>query len=526
MLAIEKTVISITSSNQLLEYAERNWEGGYFDDVTIKLEDKVIKANRLVLSNNSLYFDKLFKEDKDKTSVDLTNLKSESVQDLIKFIYTGEIAIHNKNVFDLIAAADYLQMDEVKQFCFKFLNDEKFITADSWFFILIVGILYNNTTLIELCQKAKIILTEAELIDYIDRMRVVLVSETLIYSAIITWIKLEENARRGKIFDLFSRLLHFPNLPHGFTDYVIRETELVRENPDCHSLVNKYILVEKEINGKFRGKIVSVGGIADHIDHLHVKVLGDPSKSTDIHLQHERFHLKFAGKIDYSFYVAVSTGSSGGNVQQKVWAVDFPGSKEVAPTKFDLNHNEGKWVDNTASEMLTFFNPHDRRFYQQGRFSQKRDHFQYVLRKRKLYVLGGLEQNSPLSSVERVESTESHKIEHMQKPRAHFAAVNCEDKIYAIGGKSRRNKTINSVEVYDFEKQDWEYVRSMKFARHGHAACVVDGEIIVVGGGDDDGNRVHEIECYNPAMDAWSIIGRIETPLHDPLLIAIETLQP
>ena len=39
---------------------------------------------------------------------------------LIEFIYTGTIAINNDNALDLLSIADYLQIDEAKQFCFEF----------------------------------------------------------------------------------------------------------------------------------------------------------------------------------------------------------------------------------------------------------------------------------------------------------------------------------------------------------------------------------------------------------------------
>jgi len=141
-----------------------------------------------------------------------------------------------------------------------------------------------------------------------------------------------------------------------------------------------------------------------------------------------------------------------------------------------------------------------------------------------LCVLGGYKETSRdncSSSVQllQIGSQTSHKIEHMQKPRANFAAVNCGGKIYAIGGKSRQNPATNSVEVYS--NYDWHYVRSMKFARRGHAACVVDGKIIVVGGVDAYLHPVHDIECYNPNTGKWNIVGRIEEPLHDHLLIAV-----
>ena len=111
-------------------------------------------------------------------------------------------------------------------------------------------------------------------------------------------------------------------------------------------------------------------------------------------------------------------------------------------------------------------------------------------------------------------------MDQMQKARAQFTAVSCNNAINTIGGYSYK-KTIKSVEKYDPEIDEWSYVTSMIFERQRHAACAVDGKIIVVGGIDDDGNAIHEIESYYPSKDVWSIVGETKEQLYDHLLVAI-----
>ena len=47
--------------SNLLQYAKRNREEGFFNDVTVTTGNKSITANRMVLSCNSKYFEKMFK---------------------------------------------------------------------------------------------------------------------------------------------------------------------------------------------------------------------------------------------------------------------------------------------------------------------------------------------------------------------------------------------------------------------------------------------------------------------------------
>ena len=94
----------------------------------------------------------------------------------------------------------------------------------------------------------------------------------------------------------------------------------------------------------------------------------------------------------------------------------------------------------------------------------------------------------------------------MHTPRYDFAAVNCQGFLYAIGGYSI-SKVEKSVEKYDPGNNQWTYVSSMKFARHDHAACVLQDKIYVIGGKKSGNDIVKVIECYDPELDEWSIVG-------------------
>ena len=53
----------------------------------------------------------------------------------------------------------------------------------------------------------------------------------------------------------------------------------------------------------------------------------------------------------------------------------------------------------------------------------------------------------------------------------------------------------------------------MNFERRRHAACVVDGKMIVVGGVDAQGDAIHEIECCDAVENVWSIVGKTQEKL-------------
>ena len=59
----------------------------------------------------------------------------------------------------------------------------------------------------------------------------------------------------------------------------------------------------------------------------------------------------------------------------------------------------------------------------------------------------------------------------------------------------------------------------MKIGRRGHAACVLQDKIYVVGGINAEKNYVKEIECYDPDTKAWETCGSIIEKLQCHLLI-------
>ncbi|XP_078494073.1 kelch-like protein 15 [Ciona intestinalis] len=101
----------------------------------------------------------------------------------------------------------------------------------------------------------------------------------------------------------------------------------------------------------------------------------------------------------------------------------------------------------------------------------------------------------------------------MQTPRCWFAAVVLNNAIYAIGGFDGK-QFLKSVEKYNVDDDTWVYVENMNKEKYGHAACVAQNKIYVVGGGDS-------IECYDDQTDKWSVVGETEVSLAGHSMVAV-----
>ena len=202
---------------RLFEYANENRLLGFFNDITIKVEDKTFPANRMVLSCYSKFFEKTFQvemKEKYENSVTIYNISTKSMQTIINFIYTGKIIIDNENVMDLLSAADYLVVDEVKQYCFAFLSSV--LNTENCIEILLKAQLYEKSSLESDAYAyisdnfANIIkantLNDLPAIDVISCLKNIdrkKISELLVYQTIINWTKHDEFSRKNDFVKLF-----------------------------------------------------------------------------------------------------------------------------------------------------------------------------------------------------------------------------------------------------------------------------------------------------------------------------------
>ena len=98
----------------------------------------------------------------------------------------------------------------------------------------------------------------------------------------------------------------------------------------------------------------------------------------------------------------------------------------------------------------------------------------------------------------------------MSTPRKRCAAVCCNGFVYAIGGQSGLNldTTTQTEEQFNVMEDRWRFASCMirDYCTTWHTACIINGEIFVIGSLDSSGKPVTTaIECYNPVTDSWSV---------------------
>jgi actin-binding protein IPP len=94
-----------------------------FCDLTLHVNNKIIKAHRNVLACSSPYFDSILKHHKIiREQLIITCLDSEIFNTILTYMYTGEITIEHSNVEELLKLADHFIITKVIEYCIEFLG--------------------------------------------------------------------------------------------------------------------------------------------------------------------------------------------------------------------------------------------------------------------------------------------------------------------------------------------------------------------------------------------------------------------
>ena len=544
-------------SSNLLKYASNSRDEGFFSDFTVNVDGLSIPASRMVLACHSKFFERMFKtnmKEKYGPDVEIQDVKGAAVKSIIDYFYTETININSNSVMDLLTASDFLLVDDVKKFCYEFLESiaaprnavrilkkaeaEQNKVVSEWIYQYISGHLDE----VALTNDFKC-LTKEEFTACLTE-KTANHSEELKCRALLSWVKHDEETRRSEFAELFQQLVNLGEMSIEFHKEVLLKERLITDNTYCHQQVLTAFSTLLEcksapFNSPTQSKVISIGGennpqkIQDVFNAQGQALLNYPN------LPREQ---NFYRTLIMNNFVYCFGGISGpvaiGQVSNHVWQINVknpkPEWREIAPMR-EKRKSMGAAVHH---ENIVVAGGHCRRTLNTAEFykiptdewnriaamKQRREEHALVSCEG-VFALGGKDGNKVLSSVEilRELHREWKNVAPMQTPRFLLAAVNCKGIIYAIGGQSHIHHTtsLKTVERYHAETDAWSYVSEMKKERFGHAACVLNGKIIVVGGRGINYNHVREIECYDPSADTWSIVGAIRDGLWDHSIVSM-----
>ena len=469
----------------LLEYPNKNRQEGFFSDVTIVAGNERIPANRLVLSCYSTYFEGMFKlqmRERYENIIEIKSIDGRELRALIDFIYTGSIDIDEQNVMKLLSGADYLQLHEVKQFCFEFLRSH--ITSDNSLSILKTADLYRNESLHkEMLQHIGINLDQIlhtddfkqllnkELISCISKLNRSQIKESSIFKAIVVWCCHDKKARE-KFFSKLFKMVLLQKVSIDYLEEVILEEDLVTNAADCYKIaLSAFRKLVREQNARPQAsKLLCVRGVGNE---NKVTVVYDLNSETLVNYPDlpEKLQAHCSLQLNHHIYCI------GGDIKIQPYLY---GTDSVWRLKSRKPTSGWEQVSSMNSE----------------RCAMGAAVYSDVI-----VVAGGLNENRRVLASTEVYLTSFNEwriISPLKQQRCEHVPLSCDGYLYAIGGRSG-GKCLSSVERLDDLKGEWINSKTMQTRRTGLAAVSCDGVVYTIGGqsGNDNSTTSKTVEKYD-----------------------------
>lgn len=450
-----------------------------FCDVVLIVDDHRLQAHKVVLAASSPFFKAKFTSDltrekaSDELEVNIPDFEPDTVEELLNFIYTGEVGLTEHNAIELFAVADYYDIPNLKETCAEFLIislkpsnclsmqifAERF--RHDLLYEAATDFICNNLTAIWE-TKEYLSLEFAEVKELFSSERLAIKTgkgEEDVFRGVNAWVKHDPENRTLYFEELF-RYVHLNAMSLNFVNEVVNRDEFVSRSRDCQSLVTAALIDPDEERDEPRGVTESI-----------VLLSKNGCASCYIPVTETWFDLPRLPSFNQVQAVTICEGF----VNAIGWEDD-----RITIEKFDPRRN--RWlevVNDMGARPVAAVAVEDRIF---------------ILNENGAYCF------TPADSL-------LEEVAPMESVRRGLCAVALHGFVYAIGGHDgRKNLGLNSVERYDPETNQWEYVASMDEQRCFASATVINNKILVVGGTGDCFLPLSNCELYDPITDIWSLL--------------------
>jgi len=252
----------VSHSQILLSKCAQFRDQGEFIDLHLKVGEELFPAHRIVLAANSDYFHAMFSHGMKESNQEVIELKyenisAENLKVVLDSIYSGDLHVNNENVFEVLLAADHLQVTSVVKQCCDYLQTEFLqlrFDVQSYCRICTIADRHGLIDLQEAaqCKMAsmyKDVCESEEFLSHVnaDQLSSLLSrddlsapSENFVFKSVMQWIKFKKEERMA----VAAKVIGAVRL--GLVDIkdVIRElnTEEMKQVPEIHTLLHESLL--------------------------------------------------------------------------------------------------------------------------------------------------------------------------------------------------------------------------------------------------------------------------------------------
>ncbi|CAG5126215.1 unnamed protein product [Candidula unifasciata] len=473
-------------------------------DFKVLAQGRVFEVHRALLAATSDYFRVMFKgvmaESKQDT-IDLKGVSADGLQQVVEFIYSGEMTLSGENLTEVINTASHLQVASAIDVCSSYIKS--LLTFDNYEELISIADTYSleavvtywesmiHERFVEFSNTQAFLKMDGEKFAYHlaqDKLRVP--SEYQLFLIVEKWLRHQPNRVTADSTKCLSNLRFGLMSEQELT--AIRDNDVVKRCPVGQQLVAK-------------GYHYHMDSKKGHptIDE-HCKVRAEKASIIMVHLgtSHMPFQITAFSASSKSFYCLFC---------------DVNGIRECRVASVDNFAYICRVVDfggGTLMSSLFRFDPRHMVGQELRPMRRLRLEFACVSHARCLYAFGGTtEQFAILDSVEcyNVQSNTWDELQPMPSPTHSLAAVSHGSKIYLSGGVSGQDRAIvASFLSYDPVTRRYEAKPSMFYPRRLHDMIAHESKIFALGGITRQGIPLYgqiPIECFDMTTNQWTMLS-------------------
>ena len=478
-----------------------------FCDVILEVyssgDDKArLKAHRNVLCAASPFFYNALNSDMKEKKEGVIRLEETSkavMEEVLEYLYTGNVDINEHNAFDLLEAADYFLISSLKYLCCKGIL--QVLSLSNCIATYYLAVKYRceellkparNFILANFVAVAKtegfLNLSSQQVDEWISSDEIIVKEEEDVFEVLVKWVDRNESQKQS-FCDLF-RHIRCIYVQRDYLLNVILQNPFVKDDVECSNFAVEAMKMV------FRGQeeCFFEQSPRDCLKTLEDAIVACGHKCALCYIPLENKWYKLADMLSTRNFPSHTISSCHGKL-------------------FCIGGNvSGYPAERYDSSVNTWFPL--KSFQQTIKFCT------VVTFQGLLYVIGGLDKDdNRLNTVQRYNPDINmwQEVASLSSPRSSVCAVADENHLYAIGGKSSGGFE-DIAEKFDPKEKSWSRIASTLEKRRAAGGVAVNQKVFVFGGLRDNASDSKACEVYDVATDVWSIFANTVVPSRNNLL--------
>jgi len=497
-------------------------------DTLIVCQSKVIGAHQIILASTIPYFEKKLLnefETRPCRQVNLDHLDPTSVMELIDFVYTGNLEITSENIESIMMTAGYLEMQNVKNSCIKFVLDS-ILNANNCIGWKRLAVKMGDKNFVDKCDQfmrdnvAAVI--RSPQVAAIPQLNINLQLDTVFGSMGMEESKFIVHKLIPSTIQLLRELSE--NSEENIA--MLSETTLL-----LHSTDGVSVLSSSEHNWNQNSPCTSPNKLNKTTPARHLD-MGEESAM----MTWQEIGMVQTSPTTFTVLTSLVSTTALLNITTATDYVVSPttgltNSIVATSSEFIASTNEshcsagivnagddiyviGGYNRSSCLNSVELYNQAENRWQYISNMTTKRGRCNAVVLNNCIYAFGGSNGHRDLNSMEiYMPGTGEWRNSKMTmlEERSSFGAVALNGNIYAIGG-TQYSYPLSSAECYDPIKQKWMSIPDMSISRNDLAVAALHGKIYAIGGEQSTSGCTSMVECYNVESHTWESVAPLKTP--------------